>query len=187
MSDFAARPLTSSQDSALGDTGRTVPRSIDCTQKSCFVLKTEQSRSARKGGRARWSLKRFRILGSCSKKVDHRNSSLSRRFNPIYRRVEKNLCTLLRSLPAPVESRILQQMAMLSRISFTVQWAERIMRKIDNVFACSCGITRLRRSELFRVQLHQHSAFTPPVPRDGRWRDRSPLERRGLDSPLGVL
>src|ERR1035437_1847621 len=41
--------------------------------------------------------------------------------------------------------------------------------------------------KLFRLQLHQDSSYTSHVPGNGGWRDRSPVERRGLGCPLGSL
>jgi hypothetical protein len=41
--------------------------------------------------------------------------------------------------------------------------------------------------ELFRLQLHQNPSYTPHESGNGRWRDRSAMERRRFGSPLGSL
>src|SRR6202522_2777374 len=41
--------------------------------------------------------------------------------------------------------------------------------------------------ELLLLQFHQDSSYTSHVPRHGRWRYRSAVERRGLGCPLGSL
>ena len=61
----------------------------------------------------------------------------------------------------------------------TAGWAGEITVTEMVVQALSC--------ELFRLQLHQDSSYTPHVSGHGRWRDGSTLERGGPCSPLGGL